>query len=559
MMKRREVLKTLSTIPVAGGLMSIEPLVASVSQKKPVIDAGLLSNPAKGALALGPQLYQSIGVEPLINCRGTLSIISGSTELYEVRKAVEYAAMLHVHIDELAMAVGKRLAEITGAEWGMVSSGCAAGLKHVTVACLTGGDPEKLVKIPDLTGFDKTEVIIPRYSRNQYDAAIRNTGADLIEVETVEDLKKAINSRTAMIYLFSGPRAYYDGPLSIEKVAPVARENNIPVLVDAAAEILTVPNDHLKWGATIVAYSGGKALRGPQGAGLLLGNKDILFSTWQSSSPHHGPGRDNKIGKEEHMGMLAAVEAWVKTDHAQKEKTWITWLEYISKKVSTVKGVTTQITEPQGVDNRSARMSISWDPAVLNITGEEVSNELYNNSPRVALGGGRTNPADGRTSILISAQMMQPGDEKIVADRIFNILSAKHEKKTVVIEPPAVDISGQWDVSIDFYSGKGEHKLYLGKQEGHEIKGTHKSTFSLLDIAGRVEGKNVKLQSYYRENAQSIPYVFDGNVEGDTFSGVLYLGEYRSASFVAKRAEAGRRPMMPITIPAHGGRKSDSW
>ncbi|HOS73459.1 MAG TPA: hypothetical protein PLZ75_13520, partial [Bacteroidales bacterium] len=121
------------------------------------------------------------------------------------------------------------------------------------------------------------------------------------------------------------------------------------------------------------------------------------------------------------------------------------------------------------------------------------------------------------------------------------------------------DISGQWDVSIDFYSGKGEHKLYLGKQEGHEIKGTHKSTFSLLDIAGRVEGRNVKLQSYYRENAQSIPYIFDGNVEGDTISGVLYLGEYRSANFIAKRAESGRRPMMPITIPSHGGKKSDSW
>ena len=120
-MKRREILKTLSAIPVAGGIMSVESLVSQGSQKKPVNDAGLLSNPPAGALALGPDIYQSIGVEPMINCRGTFTIISGSIELPEVQKAVDYASKHHVHIDELAMAVGKRLAAITGAEWGMVS------------------------------------------------------------------------------------------------------------------------------------------------------------------------------------------------------------------------------------------------------------------------------------------------------------------------------------------------------------------------------------------------------------------------------------------------------
>lgn len=539
--------------------MSLDPLMASATQKRSAKEAGLLANAPEGALAPGPQIFQSIGVEPLINCMGTFTAIGGSIPLPEVRKAIEYAALNYVYIDELAMAVGKRLAEITGAEWGMVSSGCAAGMKHVTVACITGGDPEKLVRVPDLTGFPKTEVIIPRYSRNQYDAAIRNAGVTMVEVQTMEELKKAISPRTAMVYLFAAPRDYSEGPLSIDNIAAALKDTDIPILVDAAAEVLTVPNIHLERGATIVAYSGGKAIRGPQGAGLLLGKKDLLFSTWQASSPHHGPGRDNKIGREEHIGMLAAVEAWVKTNHPEKEKTWISWLEHISKKVSTVKGVSTRIMEPQGVDNRTARLMISWNPDELNITGQEVSKELVETKPRIVLGGGRTNPKDGTTSISISAHMMQPGDEKTVADRIHGILSRQHEKKTVSIEPPAADLSGQWDVSVEFYSGRGEHKLYLGKQEGNDIRGTHKSTFSLLDISGRVEGKNVKLQSYYMENAQSIPYIFDGNIEGDTFSGVLYLGEYRSANFTAKRAERGRRPMMPITVPAHGGKKSDSW
>ena len=557
-MKRREIIKTLSAIPVAGGIMSIEPLVSTVNPKKPVNDAGLLSNPEAGALALGPQIYQSIGVEPVINCRGTFTAIGGSIELPEVRKAVDYASQNYVHIDELAMAVGKRLAAITGAEWGMVSSGCAAGMKHVTVACITDGDPEKLVRVPDLTGFTKTEVVVPRYSRNQYDHAIKNAGVKLITVETMEEFKNAINSRTAMIYLFSAPRDYDNGPLSIDNVAAVAREKNIPILVDAAAEILTVPNIHLKRGATIVAYSGGKAIKGPQCAGLLLGNKDLLFSAWQASSPHHGPGRDNKVGKEEHIGMLAAVETWVRRNHPEEEKTWISWLEYISKKVTTISGVTTKITEPQGVDNRSARLSISWDPEVLNITGEEVAEDLANNKPRIALNG-RTNPREGVASLSISAHMMQPGDEKVVADRIYRILAQKRGKKTVVIEPPAANLTGNWDVSIEYYSGNGEHKLFLEKQEGNDLKGIHKSTFSDLDIAGRIEGKKVRLQSYYREDAESIPFTFDGIMDGESFSGVLYLGEYRSANFIAKRSEYRQRPFNNISVPSYGGKKSDSW
>jgi D-glucosaminate-6-phosphate ammonia-lyase len=557
-MKRREIIKTLSVLPVAGSIMSIEPFVASVNQKKPVNDAGLLSTPAEGALALGPQIYQSIGVEPVINCRGTFTAIGGSVELPEVRKAVDYASQNYVHIDELAMAVGRRLAAITGAEWGMVSSGCAAGMKHVTVACITDGDPEKLVRVPDLTGFTKTEVITPRYSRNQYDHAIRNAGVKLITVDTMEELKNAISSRTAMIYLFSAPKDYDNGPLSVENVAAVAKEKNIPILVDAAAEVLTIPNIHLKRGATIAAYSGGKAIRGPQCAGLLLGKKDLLFSAWQASSPHHGPGRDNKVGKEEHIGMLAAVEAWIKRNHPEEEKTWISWLDYISKKVTAISGVTTKITEPEGVDNRSAHLSITWDPAVLNITGEEVADDLASNKPRVALNG-RTNPAEGTTSISISAHMMQPGDEKVVADRIYKILAQKHEKKTVVIEPPAANLTGSWVVSVEYYSGRGEHKLFLEKQDGNDVRGTHKSTFSMLDISGKIEGKKVRLQSNYHDNAESVPFTFDGNIDGDTFSGVLYLGEYRSANFIAKRSEYRQRPVNNITVPSYGGRKSDSW
>src|SRR5207237_2856180 len=230
------------------------------------------------------------------------------------------------------------------------------------------------------------------------------------------------------IYLSAG-RATADGPLSLVNVARMAKPLNIPILVDAAAEILTIPNVHLQKGATIVAYSGGKAICGPQCAGLLLGRKDLLMSAWQASSPHHGPGRDNKVGREETLGMLAAVEAWVKRDHAGEWKKWLSWLDNISKRVSTIDSVKTTVREPTGLSNKSPELIITWDPAKLHITGEEVAEDLARTEPRIALGagagGGRrgSEPDPGTTSISVTAWMMQPGDDEIVADRNYGVLA----------------------------------------------------------------------------------------------------------------------------------------
>src|SRR5688572_30290459 len=330
-MKRRSIIKGLTILPFAGSFFPFKSVLAAPADG--LVQGGKMTA-TTGGLPGDPNIFQSIGVEPVINCRGTFTIIGGSVERPEVRAAMDAAAKHFVQIDELADAVGRRLADLTGADWGMVSAGCAAGLKHVTAACVTGGNPEKLIRIPDLSGLDKTEVVVPRSSRNAYDHAIRNVGVRMVTVESIEELERAINPRTAMIYLLadSGPTAM------LEAVARLAGAKNIPILVDAAAEVLTIPNVHLQRGATIVAYSGGTAICGPQCAGLLLGRKDILQSAWQASAPHHGPGRDNKVGREETLGMLAAVEAWVKRDHAREWKTWLSWLDTIAKRVSSVEG-----------------------------------------------------------------------------------------------------------------------------------------------------------------------------------------------------------------------------
>jgi len=503
----------------------------------PLLFGAASAKAAPGPLTPGPQIYQSIGVEPVINCRGTFTIIGGSSELPEVRAAMDAATQYFAQMDELADAVGQRLAELTGAEWGMVSAGCAAGLKHVAAACVTGGNPEKLIRIPDLTGMDKTEVVVPRTSRTAYDHAIRNIGVKLIMVDTPEEMANALSSRTAMVYLMAD-RPGSARPLNLETAAKIAKPRNIPVLVDAAAEILTIPCVHLERGATVVAYSGGKAIRGPQCAGLLLGRKDILMSAWQASAPHHGPGRDNKVGREETLGMLAAVEAWVKRDHDAEWKTWLSWLDTISKRVSTVDGVGVSLREPTALSNRSPSLTISWDPTKLHVTGGDVAEELARNKPRIALGSGRRGrgrAADNETSITITAWMMQPGDDKVVAERIHGVLSQNRSPKADM-QPPRMDVSGQWDVNVEFFSGKTTHSLYI-EQDGNWIRGTHTTDFETRELFGTIDGDQVTLRSDTpgRHVGDSIPFIFSGSVSGDGIAGPVHMGEYLNAKFTAQR------------------------
>ena len=498
---------------------------------------------AKG-LRVGPDIYQSIGVKPLINCRGTLTVVGGSLILPEVRAAMDAASRHYVQIDEMMEGIGKRLAELTGAEWGMVSSGCAAALAHATAACVAGGNPDLHVRIPNLEGFAKDEVVIPNHSRNVYDAAIRSVGVRIIEVGTPQELENALGPRSAMVYIFAGPRAD-SGPLPFETITRIAKERGVPVLVDAAAEMLTVPNVHLQRGATLVGYSGGKVLRGPQSAGILLGRKDLVQAAWVHSAPHHGHGRAMKFGKEEAMGMLMAVEMWMKRDHKAEMQEWIGWLNNIAKRVGQVEGVTTAVREPRGLSNHSPGLSIRWNPAKLGITGEEVSNILYTTEPRVALagGGGGRNAGNSAsdTGISISAFMMSPGEDKIVGDRIHQILSEKRPTRTVP-EPkaPAGNLTGRWEVRIEFASSTSTHSLHL-EQNANRVVGTHQGNFLSRDMFGSIDGDDVRLASSVVEaHGDALSYQFSGKVQGDTMSGTLNMGEYLNAKWTAKRHAFGR-------------------
>ena len=391
-----------------------------------------------------------------------------------------------------------------------------------------------------------TAVIIPTHSRNVYDAAIRAVGVKVIEVETPEALELAIGPRTAMIYIFAGPRND-SGPMSTEAICRIAKPHSVPVLVDAAAEILTIPNVHLQRGATLVAYSGGKYIRGPQSAGLLLGQKDLVQAAWIHSAPHHGYARSMKVGREEMVGMLVAVESWVKRDHAAEWKQWVARCQYIADSVSKIAGVTATVQqEPdEGLSNRSPRVTIRWDSTKLGITGPDVADILYNTEPRITLNGlrgpGQGQETGGDTGLSIVVSMMSSGDEKIVAQRIQDVLSAKHTLKPAEATiAPVANISGRWEVEIQYTASRTTHSLYV-RQDGNRLEGMHQGNFLTRNIAGTINGGAVSLASNVTErHGDALSYRFTGTVAGESMSGTLDLGEYRAATWTARRAASGR-------------------
>ncbi|HYW43094.1 MAG TPA: hypothetical protein VE959_09575 [Bryobacteraceae bacterium] len=485
-------------------------------------------------LEIGPNMYRSIGVRPLINARGTFTIITGSQTLPEVKRAMDEASRGFVQMDELMDAVGRRLAELSGAEWGIVTAGCAAGLTHCATAAIAGGNPERMQRLPNVAGL-KSEVVVPAYSHNVYDHAIRMPGAKLVLVRDRAELEPAFNDRTALVYILAGPQD--DGPLGTRVVAEVARRKGVPVVVDAAAEILTLkPNVHLARGANVVAYSGGKCIRGPQAAGLLLGDKSFLQAAWINSAPHHAFGRSVKVGKEEIMGMLAAVEMWVKRDHKAEWAEWEARLNSIAAAVKKIDGVSTRVNQPSAdLSNRTPELMVQWDGAKLGITGQEVNQILMDTDPRINLARASGSRSGNMASMVaVVPYQMMPGDEKVVAERLYALLS-----KPPKIEPPPptpqgqpATLAGQWELRMDFVYGSANHKLVF-EQDGTRLTGTHEGEFASGDLTGSVAADTVRFQSSLPTDGTRVSFQFTGKVENGKMSGTVGLGEYGDARWSA--------------------------
>ncbi|MBZ5596446.1 MAG: aminotransferase class V-fold PLP-dependent enzyme [Acidobacteriia bacterium] len=507
-LSRRDVFRTGGVM--AAGLAASEPAPAAVTK------------------APSPEVYTRIGVRPFINCTATYTINGGSQMLPEVIAAIEQASYHHVNLDELMEKVGDRLAEMLEVGWGIVTAGAAAALTHATAGCLAGTDPEKIQRLPNLEGL-KDEVIIPRESRNAYDHAVRTLGAKIIEVNSADELHAAISPHTAMIEVLG---SYFGGAkFDLKDIAPIARAAGVPVLVDAAADYLSVPNPYIASGADLVAYSGGKIIRGPQNAGLLVGRRDLVRAAWANSSPHHAFGRGLKVAKEEIIGMLRAVEIWRTERDIQADfRVWESWYAQIGERITKVPGVRAEVRGPVR-GGPFPTLDVSWDPERIGITAGQVGRMLLDGEPRIM-----THAEGEGYSFLIRPVAMKPGEHEIVARRLYEVFSSATSVRKETREPssPVADISGAWDVDIEYEVGSAQHKLLLAAR-GNRVTGSHLGWAYQGDLIGEIDGDRVKLRSSLPADGNVLSYTFTGSVSEDAISGDIALGEYGRARWKAHR------------------------
>jgi uncharacterized pyridoxal phosphate-dependent enzyme len=522
---RREVLKQSAMLSALGAVTAASPHTASAAMAGQTL-------PAREGTE-HDNLFTRIGVRPIVNGRGTFTIISGSRSLPQVKQAMYDASFYFVHLDELMDAVGQELGQLTGAEWGIATTGCEAAIALATVACIAGTDPEKSQALPYIKGRD--QVIIPKHSRNPYDFGVRMTGVEIVEVDSADELRSKLSDRTAMIYILSGPEAE-KGELSIPSICAIAKEKNIPVFVDAAAEEPLVPNIHIQHGATLVGYSGGKCMRGPQSAGMLIGKKDLCRAAYFQAAPHHNYGRAYKCSKEEIMGLLAAVRQWYKRDHAAEQREWLSWLQLIESRVKGLPSVRTEYLQPEDLSNRAPRLRIHWDANTLKITGTELVARLDAGSPRILVDGGSgVRPAKMESTISIMPYMMDPGEDRIIADAIYEGLTKPgHYEDPVIPTGAPASVQGAWAVAIQYSRGMGEQQFTV-EQSGNDLRGTQRGELYTTALKGVIHADQIELRSNMEVSGNSIPWTFQGTVQGNTMGGTVHLGEYGEATWKAIR------------------------
>jgi L-seryl-tRNA(Ser) seleniumtransferase len=375
-------------------------------------------------------VYTRLGVRPFINARGTWTYLSGSLELPEVRRAMEDASRHFVDMFELQRAAGKRLAELSGAESGMVTSGSAGAMAVATAACIAGSDPKNVWQLPDTTGL-KHEVVMLG-GRSAFDSAIRLAGGKLVLAHGVEDLRSAMNGQTAMVYT-----TWRDDRLL--KALEIARKAEVPMLLDDAAGIPPFENltRYAKMGLDLYCFSGGKGLCGPQCSGILLGRKNLIDAALANNNPWEGAVcRPLKVGKEEIVGILAAVEYWSHADLGALNKEWKSRVERIAKLVQTVPGVTTSIGIPED-GNSYPTLTVKWDEKQFGLTVAQCDQHLRSGEPRIEVLTS-TNPSlvavvhEGDTpktkqarpnQLQIISMTLRDGEDLTVGNRLRQILA----------------------------------------------------------------------------------------------------------------------------------------
>jgi L-seryl-tRNA(Ser) seleniumtransferase len=404
-MKRRDIIKALSAFPFAGaltgGLLSATTAKASGSKSK-------------------RDIFKELGVRTFINAAGTYTFMTGSLMHDYVVDTINATSKDFCLLDELQDKVGEKIAGMVHSESAVVTSGAFSGMTLGLAGILTGMDIDKVRKLPHLEGTGmKSEVICQKAHDIDYNHALTNTGCKLVTVETAADVDRAVNEKTAAMHFLNIEAD--KGKIMHEEWVALGKKHNVPTTIDIAADVPPVSN---LWrfndlGFDFVTISGGKAIRGPQSAGLLMGKKNIIAAARLHMPPRgFNIGRGFKVNKEEILGMYVALEHYISQDHDKEWKTWENMVATIEKPVKSIAGVTTKVTVPT-LGNVTPTLEISWDNSTIKMSGKDLQEKLRKGTPSIEVAGG------GENSIRITVWVMKPGDEKIVARRLKEELSAR--------------------------------------------------------------------------------------------------------------------------------------
>jgi len=399
-MKRRDILKGLSLLPLSGGVIG-----------------GVLSSESVHAEPPSPSrdLFKELGVTRVINAGVTMTFLSGSLMMPETLDAINSTAHDFANMYDLQDKVGAKIAEMLHCEAAMVTSGAACALLLGAAAAITGTDQEKIKLIPNLPG-PRPEVIMQKSHRYLFDQAITTTGAKIIEVEGNDEMDKAFNSNTVLALFFN---AAGSSSVTREDFIAICKKHQIPSFIDAAADVPPVENlfKYQKMGFDLVTFSGGKMIRGPQSAGLLFGRKDLIEAAKLNHSPHEAPiGRPMKVNKEEMFGMYAALKSYIERDHKKEWQDWLNRISRIQSQLETITSVKGETHVEPGPANAFPSLHLTWDQQKVKTTPKEVLDQLKNGTPSIV--------ANGNDTVLnIGVVLLRPDQVDVVARRVKEILS----------------------------------------------------------------------------------------------------------------------------------------
>ncbi len=399
MTKRRDLLKAFSSLPFVNGFVGGSILSKSVET---------------ASMSFRRDYFKELGVRTFINAAGTYTSMSGCLMNPEVMDAINYASNQYANLDDLQDAVGERIAELLGCEYATITAGAFSAITLGVAGVMTGKDAEKASRLPNDTTGMKYEVILQKTHHIGYAHAIRNAGAKLVIVETSEEMEAAINENTAMMWFLN--YANPDGHVQYEEFIKIGKKHGIPTMNDCAADVPPVDNlwKYTDMGFDLVCFSGGKGIRGPQSAGLLLGRRDLIEAARVSAPPRGDTvGRGMKVNKEEILGMYVALESYVNRDHQKDWELWDYQVDHIIDTISGIEGVTCEKHVPE-IANHVPSLRVHIDEDVLGET--KIREKLRLGHPSIQTVG-------DDQSVGITTWMMNKGEERIVARRIKEILT----------------------------------------------------------------------------------------------------------------------------------------